>query len=478
MERETVEELLDIGAVDIANLESVLVLDWLQDGITDNEHNAIGRLQAINRYYSKETTAKIIGLSWVQDGVTEAEYDTIYRIRWLADQDKRLAAAVVAMLWARDDITETEADVIEWLYWLADEDERLAAAVVAMPWTQDDITETEADAIKYLHRIAYNGTESVFSIVTMPFLESLERDDLLALYGMSRLESRGILSALLDHSTLRDGITNAYTPLVVAASLMRDAGEIGRLLDPGYATIESASGGTELTPHVKISIVRAGTQPQAWTVEHIKDAVKFTERTMQVPLPVDHVILVLVDEAVPAHAKGANHGIAISYETKYEQGQDTFGRYLFQSSLLHEVAHYYWRGNEAWINEGLAKTIEYMRGVEREISPEFLQQRSRGRGDCEAHNLEMLTEWDPESGSPQFSCNYYLGQLLFKELLGTLGAGEFGKKVGELYLLSLDARNAGETPGIDQVRQAFLDQSEIVEKHWSGNLNAPENRTD
>ena len=442
-ERETIEELLDIGTVDIANLEAVLALDWLHDSITDTEHNAIARLQAINRYYSKEIGAKVIALSWIQDGVTEEEYDAIYHLRWLAH-----------------------------------EDEKLAAAVVAMPWVQNGITETEVEVIKSLYRITKYDRESVVSIVAMPFLESLERDDLLALYGMRRLASGGILSALLDHSTLKDGITDAYTALVVAASLLRDAEEIERLLNPGYASLETASSGTELTPHLKISIVRAGTQPQAWTMEHIKDAAKFVERTMQVPLPVDHVILVLVDEAVPEHAKGANHGIAISYETEYEQAQDTFGRYLFQSSLLHEVAHYYWRGNEAWINEGLAKTIEYMRGVEREISPEFLQERSRGRGDCEAHNLEMLTEWDPESGNPQFSCNYYLGQLLFKELLGTLGAEEFGKKVGELYLLSLDARDAGETPGIAQVREAFHDQGEIIEEHWSGKLNAPENRTD
>ena len=35
--------------------------------------------------------------------------------------------------------------------------------------------------------------------------------------------------------------------------------------------------------------------------------------------------------------------------------------------------------------------------------------------------------------------------------------------------------SGGQWLGIDQVRQVFHDQSKIVEKHWSGKLNAPEN---
>ena len=39
--------------------------------------------------------------------------------------------------------------------------------------------------------------------------------------------------------------------------------------------------------------------------------------------------------------------------------QDTFEGRVLQQGLAHEVAHYYWRGNEDWIDEGLANTIEY-----------------------------------------------------------------------------------------------------------------------
>ena len=45
-----------------------------------------------------------------------------------------------------------------------------------------------------------------------------------------------------------------------------------------------------------------------------------------------------------------------------------------------------------------------------------------------------------------------------------------------MYALSLGGQEADETPGIEIVRQVFDDRLDIVEKHWSGDLNAPENR--
>ena len=40
----------------------------------------------------------------------------------------------------------------------------------------------------------------------------------------------------------------------------------------------------------------------------------------------------------------------------------------------------------------------------------------------------------------------------------------------------MTAQEARQTPGIDVLRQVFSDLAAIVDKHWSGALNAPENR--
>ena len=308
------------------------------------------------------------------------------------------------------------------------------------------------------------------AIIAMPFLQTPDTTDVLALRSMRRLAHEEALDPLIEHASFLDGITDNETTLVAAVgTLYRDTDELSRMLDPGYASIETTTGALGL----QISIIRTGSQSQPWTADAVADAVDYAEQVMLLDLPVDHVILVLNDKAVSSTAGGTNYGFAISYLPEYEQMQDTFEGREFQQGLAHEVAHYYWRGNEGWIDEGLANTIEYMHGADNGLSPGQLKTR---RKDCEAHDLEMLSEWDPETSAPEYVCNYYLGERLFLELRESLDDAEFSEKLRELYQLSLTAQEARQTPGIDVVRQVFSDQAAIVDKHWSGALNAPENR--
>ena len=178
----------------------------------------------------------------------------------------------------------------------------------------------------------------------------------------------------------------------------------------------------------------------------------------------------------PNNYGGTNFGFAFSCNPENEQPRDTLDGYYFQfmaSSTKRPTT------SGALIQTGSTKvwqnTFEYMYGVETGVSPGLLEKPQRE--DCEAHDLEMLTEQDPEQEDfERFHCNYYLGQSLFLELLESLGVEVFNERLRELYRLSLAAKDTGDTPGIAQVRQAFHDQADVVEKHWSGKLNAPENR--
>ena len=214
-------------------------------------------------------------------------------------------------------------------------------------------------------------------------------------------------------------------------------------------------------------------RPHPHAADAMADAGAFVERAMLLPLPIEHLILVLNDNAVTGQYAGANYGFAFGYLPRYERPPDTFaGRHLL-GGIVHEVAHYYWRGNEGWIDEGLANTIEHMHGIANGLSSGQMKAK---RKDCEAHDLEMLSQWDPPVGSPEYGCNYYLGERLFLELREGLDAAEFSEKLRELYQLTLEEKASGGPPGIAAVRQVFADQAGIIDKHWSGKLNAPENR--
>lgn len=478
-EREAIDYLLYME--NIANLQAALKLPWFQESITDTELGATEWIGWLDEQ-SEKSAAAVIAMPWVQDGITETERDALEWLSWLAYDSESTATRLIAMAWFPDGITGVESDALKNIYWLNDEDDEnglsIIEAVLAFPWIQDGITETEAEFLDSLEYLDHYNEKDAAAVLAMPFLKSLEPDDVLAIRGMEELASNedvNLLKALLDHPALRNGITDAQTTLIAAAGTHWDADEIRRFLNPGYADVEVLSKGTELTPDLKISIVRTGSQRQPHTAATVRDAAEFAEGIMQLPLPVSHIIVVLNDKTGNKGYGGANHGYAFSYLPEDEQPLNTYAGRYFQSGIVHEVAHYYWRLEPNWVDEGVANIFEYIYGVENETSLAFLQKPQRDN--CEAHDLEMLTEWNPGTESKdEFICNYFLGQMLFQELLENLGVEEFNERLRELYSLSLAAKDAGQTPSIAEVRQAFHDQAEIVEKHWSGKLNAPENR--
>ena len=461
---------------------AINALPWVQDDITETERDALEWLSWL-AHYSEQAAVAVATMPWVQDDITDTEAEALKQISRLNDDDDKdgiaVIEAIVALSWVQDDITETEAEFLDFLEGLDGASEQAAATVTTLPWVQDDITGTERDALEWIRWLAHDSDKAAAAIIAMPFLKSLEPDDVLAVRGILRLatdDDDSLLATLINHPSLRNGITDAQTTLVTAAGTMWDADEIHRLLNPDYADIEILSSSTMLTPDLKVSIVRTGTQSQPWTAEGARDAVEFAEKIMQLPLPVSHGIVVLNEKAVPPQYGGANYGIAFSYNPEREQGQTPHDRHTFLSGLVHETAHYYWQGHSAWIDEGVANIFEYMYGVESGVSPGLVGKTRRE--DCEIHDLETLTELipDPEEDFDQFHCNYFLGQMLFLEMLENLGEEEFNGRLRELYRLSIAAKEDDRTPGIAEVRRAFHDQTDVVEKHWSGKLNAPANR--
>lgn len=126
--------------------------------------------------------------------------------------------------------------------------------------------------------------------------------------------------------------------------------------------------------------------------------------------------------------------------------------------------------------DGTAEAFKYVYGLEQGLDPKSYE---APRGGCEAHGIQMFTQWKPQPGTPRFGCAYFLGGALFRELAAHLGPSEYGSRMGELRRLSdpEESRKRGyRLMGIDELRRVFASESEIVEKHWSGKIHAPENR--
>ena len=354
-------------------------------------------------------------LAWVQDGLSDLERSAIDELLWMAAEDVNNLDAALRMPWVQDNISEAEYEALDKLGYLDTPNPANLYAALNISWVQDDISEIEYDIIDSLGALDFDAPDVVFQLFSMPFLLSPDATDALAIQGMEELADEGRIAALTDHAIFQDGITDEETTLIAAVGTLGDMKEIRRVLEPGVVALETISLGTELTPHLRISIVRTDSQSRPGTVESVRDAVEFVEKAVGLPLPVDHVIIMLNDHAITDKYAGTNFGFAYSYKPEYEAAQGTFEWRHLQTGFVHETAHYFWTGNEDWIDEGLANIVEYQFGLQMGLSHGQLQTK---RENCEAHDLKMLSEWDPDSSDrDRYHCAYYLVSCSFKSCL-------------------------------------------------------------
>ena len=445
---------------------------WVQDGISDSERPTLDELLYLGTVEIDALEA-VLALPWVQDTISTAEHDII---NWL-DVFPGGPQQVLALPWIQDAVSETEYDIIDWLTTWQDDFPGGSQKVLAMPWLQDTVSETDHQAVYWLVALGIDQPELTHQLLAMPFLSVSDSADVLALRAMELLDGWGGLSTLTQHPVFKDGITDAETLLVTAAgTFYHNPAGMQRLLDRGVGAVQTNSLGTSLTPDLRISVVQPDGQSWPGIAEAMRGMLEFTESKMGIPLPVHHVTVVLDSEAIPGLADAANFEFALVFSPLDEQQRTTVAWEVWQSNFVHEASHFYWGHDyEPWLKEGLANTMQTR--FEREAMGWSVEESQPEPWGCEAHDLQMLAGWDfveATTDPERFACYYYLGELLMLELLASVGNTAFDEKLRELYA---DAQERpGETSGIDEIRRVFPGQAEIVEKHWSGGMNAPENR--
>ena len=165
--------------------------------------------------------------------------------------------------WVQDGLSIMERKVIDQLLYFGVGEIGNLEAVLDLPWVQDAVSEMEYDVIYRLRGLAYDDAKTVSEVIAMPFLQSLDSTDAHAIWAMDKMERGNSLSALVDSPVYQDGLTEADTVLVAAVgALAKDADEVRRALNPGVASIETVDAKTDLTPELKVSIVRTDSQPR------------------------------------------------------------------------------------------------------------------------------------------------------------------------------------------------------------------------
>ena len=452
LESEVIEELSQMAYQYVEVAAAAASLDWIQDGVDDLEAGAIDWMSNIE---SAEVASAIVALGWVQDGIDEMDVETIEHLSYMANEGTEVGLSVVSLDWIQDGVDDLEAGAIDWMSNI--ESAEVASAIVALGWVQDGIDSLETRAIEEVSYLSHEHPVAALSVVGMPFMETIEPPDVSAVASLWQLaaDDPGSFETTMSHNALRDGISDDETPIVATLAGVADTNPvlIEILLDPSRVLLERRIITLPLVADVVLDIIR--TAPgAASSMDLLEHSVRRIEEYMDVPFPTRHVNI-LYENAVGT-AGGTNFGTHIGILPEADVDDENE---LDRTVIAHEVAHYYWSGNNSWIDEGGANFLEIERhfsGASRDAAA------SVSDHPCgHASNIAELENLDEGIDSV---CEYSLGERLFVDLYLTLGDERFREGFRTLYLSS-----ELESVGIDQVREAFRSDdgaSDTVITRW------------
>ena len=454
MEPKAIEELSYIDYEDSEDSQvvmSVIALPWVQDGIEQRDVDSIQQLRYVVMD-DVEVAAEVVGLGWLEDSIDDMEFKALVELRYFNYGDSEVAASVVELEWVRDGIEDLEAEAIDRLNDFNDAE--VASSVVALGWVQDGIEEFEASALVELYHLDKGDSNIVSRVVAMPFIETLEPSDASALKSLAQLASSNPndLRRVVSHPTLSNGITDDWAKVVATLSAVaqHDPPAIDQLLDPAQVNIEERLIELPLGGETVLAVIRVGSGAES-SMDELERAVTYIEQLVGHPFPARYVAL-LFGESVTPGASGNYFGTHITVLPEYDADGNGNDAEYAHGITTHETAHYYWHGQHAWLDEGLANTttaivINRINGTP--IEP--------GGPPCPHMSTIADLESSPtatEPSSEEWTCNYDLGERLFMDLYHSLGSDLFSAGLGRLYG-SLVTPDDQDTTEIEHVKAAF-----------------------
>ena len=380
-------------------------MPWVADGVDDAERTAAEALIACARWYPDVFSA-LLQKPWVGDSITADETVAIYRLGWTAYYSLELADKMLQKSWAQDGITADEATVIRYLY--------------NMVWTADGTPEQVV-------------VETANDILDMPFLESVEGADAAAVRSLERLGDKGsdVLLQIISHPTLSDGITDEEAKIVALlyGTHKNRPESVDFLLRGTGVYLEERLVNLPSSGEVLLTIIRIRDRVTP-SMDFLEHSVRTIDEFMGEPLPTNYIAL-LYDDAVLLGAGGTNFGTHMAMSLLYDVENGVWWDYT-PHTVAHEVAHYYWTGNQKWINEGAAELLGSISEYARIETPV----EATNNPCASAKTISQLEGLDAEYGSNAGKCYYSLGEALFLDLYDSLGEETFRQGFRNLYLKS------------------------------------------
>ena len=470
----------DIHEADPSFGERVAALPWVADDITNHETSALLYLRdihAIEPLFGESVTA----ITWFADGILEDERWALRYIRDIHSADPLLGERVATLPWVADGITEDEQIALRYISDIHAADPSSGERLATYAWVTDNITNDEKWALSYLSDLAEKDASLAGRLAAMPFLaSSFEVRDKHALLSILNLsESTADLTLLTEQDWFQDGLDDDEASFVSVLSEVaeRSPDEYRAFVVAHYT--QSAMVSLPLAGDIQVMAFRVSPFPGYSTImDQMEDAIRAMESLMDVPFPRREIILLMGDPIDFALAfYNGSHIVATREEAAHTD---------YRRLLAHEVAHYYWGHTNAsvWFAEGGANFLaSYTLDLNGWTS---LTRRETTLNDsiswCKLQgisHIQQLIDQLAQLGraahkeTPQWGCNYNLGEYLLVDLYQTLGPEASSHAWNELYLL---AQAEDRVLTEDDIYQAFfrnmppseVDEVQSLYDQWHG----------
>ena len=461
------------------NLElAQMIVDrpWFTNSIdTDNESWAISRLVRIAEE-DPELARTIATLPMLNDGITEEQRDAIFSLDSIAENDLELAKMLAGLPWFVNGIVQEENLILEALSYIASKDAELANTVANLPWFTDGVIEDESRVLNALNSIA--GVDADLASELAAFVKDTTRDlDIHAIEALGGIASQGpdVLAQLTSQPWFSDGIEDEdLVLLVILGSVVHNS---------KYRKQYSALLHAPITPAKTIFLPMAG-EVNIWIVRNpytpqnevgvnlpprfifpsmpddalqtiMEDAARVTEDFLGIPLPTTDIIL--LTPPVDERFGGSHYGTHIAG---------------YPPSIPHEIAHYYTHGAPGWFVEGMATFLDAYVGYQTAGDPNYFSERRAGssagvRSTCRyddepienIRHYNYIVKYVYDGGdddwfqSNLWHCTYPIGENLSFAVYDAIGEDAMSAAVRELYLQSIDS---GQPAGEEDIYRAFL----------------------
>ena len=186
----------------------------------------------------------------------------------------------------------------------------------------------------------------------------------------------------------------------------------------------------------------------------LEHSVRTIEEFMGEEFPVRFAGILFKDAVhAPDGAAGTNFGNVITQLPEYDVDDDSPDANFLPGLTAHEIAHFYWVGDEDWIDEGAATFMEFIVENARTGAPLVADHYPCPFFDT-LGELDRANPRNPGNGGPwpEFRCNYSMGERLFLDLYRTLGREQFRQGFRNLYLAS---KERSVYAGIEEVETTF-----------------------